>query len=102
MDFVGVSRGNERMLGIIEAGAKAGKTIQGHAPAVVGRTLQAYMAAGVENDHELRGGAEALEKLRLGLLPFVKLGSHSNHLPAVMPELLTAKSTRCCCQSHYR
>ena len=91
MDFVGVSRGNERMLGIIEAGAKAGKTIQGHAPAVVGRTLQAYMAAGVENDHELRGGAEALEKLRLGLLPFVKLGSHSNHLPAVMPELLTAK-----------
>ncbi|MCG8511919.1 MAG: amidohydrolase family protein [Rhodospirillales bacterium] len=88
MDYMGVADGEARMLGIVEAGAKSGKTIQGHAPALVGRDLMAYRASGIENDHELRGGAEAVEKLRLGLLPFVKLGSHANHLPNLVPELL--------------
>lgn len=88
MDYMGVATGDARMLGIVEAGANSGKTIQGHAPALVGRDLMAYRASGIENDHELRGGAEAVEKLRLGLLPFVKLGSHANHLPNLVPELL--------------
>ncbi len=87
MDYVGVGRGDPRMLGIIDAGIRAGKVIQGHAPALVGRDLVAYKAAGIENDHELRNARDAVEKLRLGLTPFVKLGSHANHLPNVMPEL---------------
>lgn len=90
MDYIGVVRNDDRMRGIVDAALDRGVTIQGHAPRLVGRDLNAYIAAGIDNDHESRLGPEILEKLRLGLLPLVKLGSHGNHLPRLMPSLLEA------------
>lgn len=91
MDYVGVVRNDDRMRGIVDAALARGVAIQGHAPRLVGRDLNAYIAAGIDNDHESRLGPEILEKLRLGLLPLVKLGSHGNHLPRLMPSLLEAE-----------
>lgn len=90
MDFIGVIRNDPRMRGIVDAGIEAGVAIQGHAPKLMGRDLCAYIAAGIDNDHESRLGPEVLEKLRLGLLPLIKLGSPGNHLPRLMPDLLKA------------
>ena len=45
----------------------AGKNLEGHAPLLSGRELAAYLAAGVDSDHEARGAAEMVEKLRLGM-----------------------------------
>jgi adenine deaminase len=90
MDYVGVVRNDMRMRGIVDAALAHGCVVQGHAPRLMGRDLNAYIAAGIDNDHESRLGEEVLEKLRLGLLPLVKLGSHGNHLPRLMPKLLEA------------
>jgi adenine deaminase len=91
MDYIGVVRNDPRMREIVDAALDRGVAVQGHAPRLIGRDLDAYIAAGIDNDHESRLGPEILEKLRLGLLPFVKLGSHGNHLPRLMPSLLEAR-----------
>jgi adenine deaminase len=90
MDYIGVIKNDERMRGIVDAALARGVAIQGHAPKLMGRDLNAYIAAGIDNDHESRLGEEVLEKLRLGLLPLIKLGSPGNHLPRLMPKLLEA------------
>lgn len=50
----------------IDAADAAGKQIDGHAPGLTGKDLQAYVAAGVRTDHECISYPEALEKLRAG------------------------------------
>jgi Adenine deaminase len=91
MDYIGVVNNDERMRGIVDAALAHGGVVQGHAPKLMGRDLNAYIAAGIDNDHESRLGEEVLEKLRLGLLPLIKLGSPGNHLPRLMPKLLEAE-----------
>ena len=90
MDYLGVVNGDPRMVNIVEAGLTIGSTIQGHSPLLSGRELNAYIAAGIENDHEIREGDEGLEKLRLGMLPLLKVSSYGNHVPNILPTLRTA------------
>ncbi len=90
MDYMGVVNASPRMVDIVQAGLDAGVTIQGHAPLLRGRAANAYLAAGIENDHELRAGDEGLEKLRLGVLPLLKVSSHGNHVPNILPTLKQA------------
>ena len=85
MDFIGVINGSPKMVGIIEAGLAADATIQGHSPLLMGRDVNAYAAAGIDNDHELRAGEEGLEKLRLGILPLLKSNRRGNHARRIMP-----------------
>ncbi len=87
MDYMGVVKGDARMQAIVQAGLDAGVTIQGHSPRLIGRELNAYIAAGIDNDHELRLGNEGLEKLRLGLLPLLKLSSFGNHIQHILPTI---------------
>lgn len=87
MNYVGVIRGEARDLEIIQTGLEEGVNIQGHSPLLRGRQLIAYLASGVENDHEIRGGAEGVEKMRLGMFPLLKLSSYANPLPDTLPDL---------------
>jgi adenine deaminase len=87
MDYQGVIYGAERMRGIVDAGLDAHLTIQGHSPSVSGRPLDAYIAAGCENDHEVRSAEETWEKLRLGMLPLVKDSSYGKPIPTLAPML---------------
>ena len=91
MDYMGVVNSSPRMVEIIQAGLDAGLTIQGHSPLLRGRAANAYLAAGIDNDHELRQGDEGLEKLRLGVLPLLKVSSHGNHVPNILPALKQAR-----------
>lgn len=90
MDYMGVVNASPRMVEIVQAGLDAGLTIQGHSPLLRGREANAYLAAGIHNDHELRRGDEGLEKLRLGVLPLLKVSSHGNHVPNILPTLKQA------------
>src|SRR6201993_2127712 len=65
MNYPGVFLGEESELAKITAGK--GKSIDGHAPGLTGRNLNAYVLAGIQSDHESAELAEAREKLRLGL-----------------------------------
>ncbi len=56
------------------------KTAEGHAPAVMGENLNAYVGAGVTSDHESTNREEALAKLRMGLHVLMREGSASTDL----------------------
>jgi adenine deaminase len=67
MDYPGIVRQEPRMAAIAEAGLAAGKALEGHAPLLGGRELAAYLAAGVDSDHESRDWEEMVEKLQAGM-----------------------------------
>ncbi len=67
MDFWGVCNDDPRMHGILGEGLKRSMFLQGHAPGLRGDMLNAYLAAGVQSDHESMSTDEILEKSRLGM-----------------------------------
>ncbi|MGC9397580.1 MAG: adenine deaminase [Anaerolineae bacterium] len=64
--------------------------IDGHAPGVTGKQLQAYAAAGPSTDHESMTQEEALEKVRAGMHIFIREATAAKNLrdlaPAVTPQ----------------
>jgi len=74
----------------------AGSILDGHAPQLTGRPLQAYVAAGIQSDHECTTPAEALEKLRLGLMIFIREGTIARNLSALVPLVTPANQHRFC------
>ena len=59
--------------------------IDGHAPLLDGKDLNAYIAAGVCNDHESHELEEAREKFRKGMTVFIREGSVARNLDELMP-----------------
>jgi len=68
--------------------AFAGRHIDGHAPLLSGRDLNAYVSAGIRTEHEATSAAEAREKLQKGLRVLIREGSVSKDLEA-LAEVLT-------------
>ncbi len=64
-----------------------GRHVDGHAPLVTGRRLDAYAAAGVATCHESTTYREGLEKLTKGLAVFMRQGSVSRDVTALAPLL---------------
>src|SRR5580693_2756754 len=83
MNFPGVYLGDKRELAKIEAGK--GKAIDGHAPGLRGKNLNAYVLAGVRSDHESITVPEAREKLRLGMHILLREGSTERNLEHLLP-----------------
>ncbi|HLR59896.1 MAG TPA: adenine deaminase [Pseudogracilibacillus sp.] len=77
MDFPGVIKQSTRMSEIVQTGLTHNMLNEGHAPRVSGRDLQAYLAAGVNSDHESRSKEEVLEKLRAGMMVYIRESSAS-------------------------
>ena len=75
--------------------AFAGRHIDGHAPLLSGRDLNAYLSAGIRTEHEATSAAEATEKLQKGMRVLIREGSVSKDLDALAPVLtpLTANTT---------
>jgi len=71
MDYPAVLNGGRKMSRILESAAKRGVVIDGHAPLLTGRELNAYITSGAEADHENFTVETTMEKLRLGM--WVKL-----------------------------
>jgi len=93
MDVPGVVRGTDDAVAKIEAAA--GRHIDGHAPGLLGRALNAYLAAGVQSDHECTTFEEALEKRRLGMWIMIREGSAARNLEALLPLVLKYGPTNC-------
>lgn len=68
--------------------AFAGRHIDGHAPLLSGRDLNAYVSAGIRTEHEATSAAEAREKLQKGLRVLIREGSVSKDLES-LAEVLT-------------
>jgi adenine deaminase len=86
MNYPGVIAGDPELLAKIAAAGE--RRVDGHAPGVSGPQLDAYLAAGVESDHECTTLAEAQEKRRKGMWIFVRQGSASKNLVDLIPTVL--------------
>lgn len=89
MRFMECCEGERRMSDKLELFSK--KHIDGHAPGITGKAVQAYRLAGVENDHECSTPEEVLDKLRAGFHIYIREGSGAKNLETLLETLLQAK-----------
>jgi len=93
MDYPAVVAGDEDA--VAKVAAAGGRHIDGHAPGLSGRALNAYLAAGVRSDHECTTYEEALEKRRMGMWIMIRQGSAARNLEALLPLVLEHGTTNC-------
>ncbi|MGE5415797.1 MAG: amidohydrolase family protein, partial [Acidobacteriota bacterium] len=67
MNYPGVLYKNPVVLEMIKQTLADGRRIDGHAPALNLKELNAYMSTGISSDHECTSREDALEKMRRGL-----------------------------------
>ncbi len=80
MNFPGVIAGAASQLERLELSSH----VDGHAPGVTGRALNAYVAAGIRSDHEATTVEEALEKRRRGMWVLIREASNARNLVALL------------------
>ena len=83
MNFPGVVHGDDRELAKLELAGH----VDGHAPGVRGRELNAYVAAGIRSDHEASELEEGRERLRAGMWLLIREASAARNLAALLPLL---------------
>ena len=93
MNFPGVVSGDEEVLKKINA--SKGKIIDGHAPGLTGKELNAYLSAGILSDHESTNIAEGREKLRRGMYLMIREGSSEKNMDALLPLITDNTYKRC-------
>jgi adenine deaminase len=81
MNFPGVVHGDAHELEKLELATH----VDGHAPGVRGRELNAYVAAGIRSDHEASDLEEGRERLRAGMWLLVREASAARNLAALAP-----------------
>jgi len=83
MNFPGVVAGDPAEL---EKIALAGsKHVDGHAPGLLGKELNAYVASGIRSDHEALTVEEGRERLRAGMWLLMREASMARNLRALLP-----------------
>jgi adenine deaminase len=93
MNYPGVLFGDEAMLAKIALAR--GKIVDGHAPGVNGKNLNAYIGTGIGSDHESVALAEAAEKLQRGMHIMIREGSTEKNLEALLPLVTDKTYPRC-------
>ena len=85
MNYPGVLKGDPELLDKMKLVEIQRLVVDGHAPGLTGKDLNAYVAAGVHSDHESITAAEAREKIRAGMWLMVREGSTEKNLRALLP-----------------
>jgi adenine deaminase len=83
MNFPGVIGGDEDEL--TKLGLTGATHVDGHAPGVVGKQLNAYAAAGIRSDHEALTVEEGRERLRAGIWVLIREASMARNLLTLLP-----------------
>ncbi|MGE5274632.1 MAG: adenine deaminase [Verrucomicrobiota bacterium] len=81
MNFPGVVSGSEQEL----AKLALARHVDGHAPGVRGKALNAYAAAGIRSDHEAYTIEEGRERLRAGMWLLIREASAARNLKDLVP-----------------
>ncbi len=80
MNYPGVINCDADVIKKLEAAHARGKIIDGHAPAVYGETLNAYLCGGISTDHECVYKEEIDEKISKGMYVHIRHGSSTQNL----------------------
>ena len=83
MNFPGVISGDPDELA--KLGLERATHVDGHAPGVLGKELQAYAAAGIRSDHEAFTIEEGRQRLRAGMWLLIREASAARNLEALIP-----------------
>jgi adenine deaminase len=83
MNFPGVINGDETELEKLRLATRV--HVDGHAPGVLGKALNAYAAAGIRSDHEALTVDEGRERLRNGMWLLIREASMARNLRALLP-----------------
>ena len=83
MNWPGVLFSDEMVLAKIAASQKRGKSIDGHAPGLMGDQAKQYIEAGMSTDHECFTAEEALGKLEHGMKIQIREGSAARNFEAL-------------------
>ena len=94
MNFPGVVQGNPDVLR--KLAAFGGRAQDGHAPALRGAALNAYVAAGIGSEHECTTVEEAAEKLARGLYILIREATNAHNLHNLLPLITLENSRRIC------
>lgn len=84
MDYEGVIAKNPLVIDKINEAKRRNLAIDGHGPLLSGKRLDAYVAAGVESDHECSSFEEAKEKISKGQIVMIREGSAARNLDGLM------------------
>jgi adenine deaminase len=83
MNFPGVIGGDEHELSKLRL--EGAEHVDGHAPGVLGKQLNAYAAAGIRSDHEALTLEEGRERLRAGIWLLIREASMARNLQSLVP-----------------
>jgi adenine deaminase len=83
MNFPGVVAGDDTELEKLRLAARV--HVDGHAPGLLGKALNAYAAAGIRSDHEALTVEEGRERLRNGMWLLIREASMARNLEALLP-----------------
>ncbi|MGV6813931.1 MAG: adenine deaminase [Phycisphaerales bacterium] len=95
MNFPGVFLGDESVLAKVRLGLD-NAMVDGHCPGLVGSDLCAYIAAGINSDHECTTPDEAREKIARGMRVFIREGSAARNLEALIAAVTPENASRFC------
>ena len=94
MNYPGVIAGDASVAAKLDAFKT--RPIDGHAPGVREKQLNAYVAAGIGSDHECVTVEEAREKLARGLYILIREATNAHNLDALLPLITPANHRRIC------
>lgn len=95
MNFPGVVNCDNSVLSKIQLGIEKHKRVDGHAPHLCGKDLDAYIASGIASDHECTTPEEAIEKLRLGMYLMIREATGARDLEPLIPVLKNYNTRKC-------
>ena len=103
MNFPGVIAGDPEVLDKLQLGHESGRGIDGHCVHLPDRDLDAYMVAGIHNNHECNTVEEMRGILRRGGYVLLREGSAAKNLDILLQGITPRNARRCalCCDDRH-
>lgn len=95
MDFPSVVAGSQEVVDKILASLNHGKLVDGHSPGLKGNELNAYIAAGIRNDHECETVKDLKERISRGMYVLLREGSCCKDLRTLLKGVDPFTARRC-------
>lgn len=95
MNFPGVIGADGPTLDKLVLAQRHGKVVDGHAPAVNGKNLNAYACTGILADHECATVEEMHERIRCGMYVMLREGSACHNLRTMLKGVTPGNAHRC-------
>ncbi|MGR3741173.1 adenine deaminase [Companilactobacillus sp. DQM5] len=96
MNYDGVINAEDNVLDELLVSINNNKQIDGHSPSLLDENLNAYIAAGIKNDHECTRVDEMLQRISRGMYVYLRYGTVSKNMPDLLKGV-TLRNSRFCC-----